>query len=301
MLRKFALTALCGCTLLSSAFAAEVVSIEPANVEITSLKSVEVVRVSSGPVKVNGWRLMVDDSNYSHMVRVTSDGDTLRITPTDTAEVGTYDLLIDTSRGPVRIALHLSLRDEEGLLESATQELGDRNKAMHAVGLTTTIPHETVTTTWTLPPQYKPGETLVLSAPADEPGTVYRWVVNDTVVVEGQPKLEYRFSDEGQYNVRLERQAPEGRWVRVSEGNTFVSSSAAVAMTAEVGQRINFTGPEGFTSYEWSHDGTVISRAREATIKFDTAGVYSVFCRAQQPASQPGTDFMMVRYEVTVH
>lgn len=280
------------------ALAAEVGSIPPAAVEITSLKNVAVVPVEQ-PVKVRGWQLYVDKNTYEYMVKVTAEADGLHISPTDQAEVGTYDLVVDTDRGPIRIALNLSLREEEGLLERNTTELGNKDAAMHATGLTTVVPHETVTYTLGVQPQYKPGDTMVVSAPEDGKTEVYRWVVNNDTIVE-QQRLEYAFPKEGEYVVRLERRDPSGGWVKVSETNTLVTSSAAVTMEAKVGQRINFTGPAGFSAYEWSHGGTVISRALEATIKFDTPGVYNVYCRAQQPVSQPGTDYVMVRYEVTV-
>lgn len=278
------------------------VDAEPRSLLINTLGSVAVVQLSHqgqplAPADFKGAKLMVDDSNYARMISVTAIEGGVRVAPTPAMEVGTYMLVIETSKGPAYVTVNAPLAGETGILEERTQALdGARDEAMRDIGLATELPRGQVQ--FTLPPRYLVGQALRLSAPA-APGVRYRWSVNGQPVSEGL-EFVYVFPGEGDYTVMLEQGGGNSAWTKSSESTTLVEEPPATSFTAKAGQRVTFSAPDGYASYAWNLDGKPMGSSRTLGLAFPQPGNYVLRCRCEgQPDAAPGS-FHTVRYEITV-
>ena len=278
------------------------VDAEPRALLINTLNSVAVVQLSHqgqplAPSDFKGAKLMVDDSNYARMISVTPIEGGVRVTPTPAMEVGTYMLVIETSKGPAYVTINAPLTGETGILEERTEALGGaRDEAMRDIGLATELPRGQVQ--FTLPPRYLVGQALRLSAPA-APGVRYRWSVNGQPVSEGL-EFVYVFPAEGDYTVLLEQGGGNSAWTKSSESTTLVEEPPATSFTAKAGQRVTFSAPDGYASYAWTLDGKAMGSSRTLGLAFPQPGKYVLLCRCEgQPEAAPGS-FHTVRYEITV-
>jgi hypothetical protein len=281
--------------------AAHALEADPASILINTLESAIVIRLtdSGEPLKpgdVTTTRFMVEDSNYSRMVKVTPVDGGVRLEPTPDFEVGSYDLVIETKRGTITVPVSAPLNGEQGLLEQRTEALGGaRNEAMRDVGLATSLPRGTVS--FKLEPQYTVGQALRIDAPAT-PGAAMRWLANGDVAAEGPTGnvLAYVFPAEGDYLLQLQQRRAGTEWEIISEASTLVIEPEPIVMTAKPGQRISFTAPDGYQQYTWVLAGITVSEQRKAALTFPTPGKHELTCRCDRAA---GEGFRLVRYEVT--
>lgn len=278
------------------------VDAEPRALLINTLNSVAVVQLSHqgqplAPSDFKGAKLMVDDSNYARMISVTAIDGGVRVAPTPAMEVGTYMLVIETTKGPAYVTVNAPLAGETGILEERTLALdGARDEAMRDIGLATELPRGQVQ--FKLPPRYLVGQALRLSAPA-APGVRYRWSVNGQPVSEGL-EFVYVFPAEGDYTVLLEQGGGNSAWTKSCESTTLVEEPPATTFTAKAGQRVTFSAPVGYASYAWTLDGKPVGSSRTLGLAFPQPGKYVLLCRCEgQPEAPPGS-FHTVRYEITV-
>lgn len=277
---------------------------DPPKVLINSLGSAVVVWLSDNGAPLaasdfKAFRFMVDDSNYSRMVTVTPVEGGVRVAPTESFEVGSYELVLETKKGVITVPVSAPLSGEEGVLEQRTRDLGGaKQEAMTELGLASPLPRAIMG--FSLAPQYTVGDVLQIEAP-QVPGAAFRWLVNGDVVAEGaQARLDYVLAAEGDYQVRLEQRSPGGEWEKMGDAATLATPSAATPVTGKLGQRINFSAPEGFEKYTWTLAGKLMSEKRTVGLAFPTAGKHELICRCEQPASGPEKSFREIRYEVTI-
>lgn len=301
---KFRMCALCVALATFAPVSARALEADPPKALINSLESVVVIWLSDNGALLaasdfKGFRFMVDDSNYSRMVTVTPVDGGVRVAPTESFEVGSYDLVLDTKKGTITVPVSAPLSGEEGVLEQRTKDLGGaKQEAMNELGLASPLPRGVMG--FTLAGQYPVGDVLVITAP-DVPGATFRWLVNGEVVAEGaQAALNYPIPAEGDYLVRLEQRSPGGAWEKVSESSTLATEPEPVPVAGKLGQRINFTAPEGFGKYTWTLAGKPMSEKRTVGLAFPTAGKHELICRCEEPAQGPANAFRVVRYEVTI-
>jgi hypothetical protein len=289
---------------LFAPFTARALEADPPKLLINSLGSAVVVWLSDNGAPLaasdfKAFRFMVDDSNYSRMVTVTPVEGGVRVAPTESFEVGSYDLVLETKKGVITVPVSAPLSGEEGVLEQRTKDLGGaKQEAMQDLGLSSPLPRGVMG--FTLAPQYPVGDVLQIDAPKT-PGAAFRWLVNGEVVAEGtEANLRYPLAAEGDYLVRLEQRSPGGAWEKLSEGSTLATEQEPVPVAGKVGQRINFKAPEGFGKYTWTLAGKLMSEQRTVGLGFPTAGKHELICRCEQPVNGPEGGFRVVRYVVTI-
>lgn len=173
---------------------------DPTSVKISNpSQGVSINLTSSGKAlpasAIRGYAFNVDNHTYEFMVKMDKRDGGVTITPTERAEVGTYDLTIKTTQGDVHVTVDMTMKEGE-----------DTNAARaNAAG----VPIEQVdrpvgreTVTISAPGPYKAGDVLRLETPCPANRT-YTWSVNGKAVKQGKgPEVfAYTFPEAGSYVV----------------------------------------------------------------------------------------------------
>ncbi len=293
----------------AAALGAQALEADPPQVLINSLNSVVVIKLSDGGTPLSakdfkGSRFMVDDSNYAHMVKVSGVAGGVRVEPTATFEVGSYDLVIDTTKGSITVPVNAPLSGEAGVLEKQTEALGgDKGEAMKDLGLTTPLPRGAAKyqSSVTLADQYTVGQSAPLPVP-EVPGATLRWVVNGVALEKeaGASDYLYVFPAEGDYTLQLQERAGNGAWETVSTSTVLAVEETPVTMNAVRGQFITFNAPDGYSKYTWTLEGATVAEGLKAKLRFPNPGTHVLSVRCEGPAVGPANTFRVARYEVTV-
>ena len=261
--------------------------------------SVQVLRAGR-PVQINrvtGYRFLVGDHNYSHMISVRPEDGRLRVTPTYQLEVGTYLLSVDTNAGRINLTVNAPLAQLEDSLEARAARAGvSKHEMMQMLGLSTPDPRERMRLS--LPATYYEGQTLVVDMPA-RPGRHYTWLVNDQVVKEGHGKseLEYTFRQPGDYVVELIER--ENGIVIASAGDvTRVLSLPTRTVEVRAGTEFVATAPEGYRRYAWVSNGRDIGNGRQMRYYVPAPGEYDLEVISEDPVSGPRDQFSRARYHI---
>lgn len=247
--------------------------------------------------QVRGWRVLVEDRDYSHMFRIRREAGALVITPSDTVEVGNYDLVINTVAGQARISITTPLDELPSILDLRSSSAGSVDAARRELGLTTTNPYAQVS--FELPPQYYVGQVLNLAIPA-QPGRTQQWAVNGQVVESGAGgALSFTFPGPGDYEIRYAERVGN-RVVAEASARTTVVEELPLKWEVRRDAPFRLEGPEGYTHYVWNVDGEEKGRDRVFRYSFGTPGQYTIECTASGPADGPPSGFRRIRYETIV-
>ena len=161
------------------------VTADPAKVTFTSPQQSAVIGLTRDGVPVvaadiRGWQLLASGHDYQHMLRIEKRDGALTVAPGPALEVGSYDLTIATTDGPVLVQVYAPLSDLPDVVEKTMAVTGLSEKTIkERLGLTSPAGREELTID--LPPVYYAGQTLELTLPLQS-GRSATWFVNDTQV-----------------------------------------------------------------------------------------------------------------------
>lgn len=265
---------------------------EPASVTFTSKEQSATIALSKDgvplPAKdIQGWELLASDHDYQFMLSYEKLEGALKITPNDRTEVGSFDLKINTTAGPVTVQVFTPLS------EHSPDTLPALNPPVLAERITLEIA-----------PTYYEGQTLRLNLPA-APERISSWTVNGKTVKEGpgETALAFTFKEPGGYEIRYaETQQKDGKTVIVAQAQarTVVSALPEVPWEVPVNVEVRLPGPEGYKAYLWRVDKQQASTEPVLVHTFKETGSHSVECVASTPTGGLTENFQRVRYAVTV-
>lgn len=287
------------------------VTADPASVTFLSPGQSFTVKLSNDGVPISGkdireWQFLASGHDYKHMVDVEKMNGAVKISPSGTVELGSYDLNIETTQGAVVVRVLMPLSDVPDVVERIAELTGQsEQKVAEKMGLTSTSGRSEVQLD--LPPVFYEGQTLTLTMtakPAD--GHSAQWFINGDAVAEGPDPyaLNYTFLDAGDYIVTfIETATVDGAQVIAAhaESYTRVVSIPAVTNHVTVNTTVTYLPPNGYGNHSWSVDGNPVSKDPELIQKFVAPGTHVVECLASAPDEGPATGFQRVRYNTTVN
>lgn len=159
---------------------------------------------------IQGHGLMVENSNYGHMVTVEKREGAVVVGPSAHAEVGSYDLVIRTAHGPATVKVFMPLSELEGIVEEQAKALGiTATEVMERLGIAKRYGQETVT--FPSPMVVYVGEPMIIETPCP-PGRAYEWRVDGELVHSGGDvaPLRHTFAAPGLHAVSY-RELVDGR------------------------------------------------------------------------------------------
>ena len=199
MYKAAATVAVAAIAFAGAAFGA--VSADPTSVKISNPSQGVSINLTSGgkalPASaIRGYTFNVEKHTYEFMIKLDKHDGGVTLTPTEQAEVGTYDLTIKTSQGDVHVTVDMTMKEGDDTNAARADAAGvPLEQVERPVG------RETVTIS--APGPYKAGDVLRLETPCPANRT-YAWSVNGKVVKQGKgPEVfEYTFPEAGSYVVK---------------------------------------------------------------------------------------------------
>jgi hypothetical protein len=284
------------------------VTAEPAKATFTSPQQSAIIKLTNDgapiPAKdIRGWRFIASDHDYKHMLTVEKTDGALKIAPSATMEVGSYDLNIETVQGKVSVQVFAPLSDVPSVVEKMASLTGlSEKKVKEKLGMIAAFERED--TQIDLPPVYYEGQTLELTMAA-KPGHVSSWFINGDPVAEGpdQNALAYTFKEPGEYVVNyIESRSENGEIKSATRAvaRTRVVPMPSVPTEVAVNTEMEFAPPPGYQKHFWLIDDQKVST--EPTLKhtFREPGTHTVECLASAPIQGPAQGFLRLRYNAVV-
>ncbi len=247
---------------------------------------------------VASWRLLVDDRNYSHMLRVTATDAGLRVSPSDTAEIGSYVLALTTARGTATVQVFTPLTDHQSSIEALAQRMGvaieDVRKQM---GLTQRLGREQIT--MNLLPVYYVGQHIQVEMSGAENREPV-WKVNGETVQRGADAWRFSYVAEEPGPLLIVYQEYENDVV-IALDSVLVEAvnQPAIPHEVAVGARAHFNAPPGFAEHVWRVDDVETASGVAFHHTFSQPGRYSVRVMSTEPTKAGPYAFRETRYEVT--
>ncbi len=200
------------------------VTADPAKTTFTSPQQSATIKLTSNgtpiPAKdIRGWQFLASGHDYKHMLSVEKMDGAVKIAPSKTLEVGSYDLNIETAQGSVSVQVFAPLSDLPDYIEKMASLTGLSEKRIkEKMGLVTATGREEIQID--LPSVYYEGQTLELTIPTKPgPGHTCMWFMNGDVVAEGLEKnaLTYTFKKPGEYVLTyIETEQKDGKMATVA-------------------------------------------------------------------------------------
>lgn len=264
----------------------------------------ETVRLRTGDRSLPGssvtsWRLLVGERNYSHMFRVTPLDDGLRVTPSDTVEIGSYVLALHTAHGTAQIQVYTPLSEHESLIESLAKRMDiSVAEVRQQMGLSHRLGREQITLS--LAPVHYWGQRLVIEMPAPKE-RVSIWKVNGEVVLqgEGMNRFEYVLDELGPLLLTYEERV-DGTQMAAASALSEVTKYPAIPYQAKRNTTVRFQAPAGFMRYRWRLDGAAAGNDAEFSHRFDEPGQYTVSVLCEEPVEAGPYAMREDIYQVTV-
>lgn len=279
------------------------VTAEPAVLVFHSTSQSEVVVLGvdgeSIPAQsLTAWRLLVDQRNYSHMLRVTPTDEGLRVQPSETAEVGSYMLVLSTQQGDVTVQVFMPLSDHQSSLESLAQRMNISMEDLRKqTGMSQRLGRDQITLS--LLPVYYVGQRIQIEMPGVE-NRVSVWKVNGTITQEGEGAHRFEFVPEetGTLLVGYEEREADAV-VAAAVALTEIVHEPAIAHKVKVDAGVSFQAPPGFTEHVWTVDGAEAGKGNVFEHTFNEAGSFLVEVKSVNPAEPGPYVFRVNRYSVT--
>ncbi len=284
---------------------------DPAYVTFTAPQQSVVVKLSNDGVPVSAagignWQLMASGHDYKHMLQLAKTDGAITIGPSPTVEVGSYDLNIETTAGPVLIRVFTPLSDVPDIVEKRAALTGEsEQRVKEKMGLVSSSGRATISID--LPSVYYEGQTLELSMPVKPgPQRSYAWFMNGELVAESREvsAISYTFTTPGEYVLTyLETEEADGKVAAMGQATAYTRVVAMPPVRTEVAAHteMTFLAPPGYQQHAWRVDGLEVSTASELKHTFHTPGTHDVDCLATAPSSGPAQGFQRVRFATTVH
>ena len=248
---------------------------------------------------LTAWQFLVDRSNYSHMLRVTPTDEGLRIQPSETAEVGSYTLVLATQKGDAAVQVFMPLTDHKSSLESLAQRMKISMEDLRKqTGMSQRLGRDQITLS--LQPVYYLGQRIAVDMPGAE-NRMSVWKVNGDTTQEGTDAHRFEFvpKETGPLLVSYEEQEGDAI-VATAAALTEIAREPAILHEVKSGVRVSFQAVPGFAEYIWSIDGVEAGRGAIFEHSFNAAGPFLVELKAANPVAPGPYAFREVRYSVTV-
>ena len=235
------------------------------------------------PTLVNNWHLFAGERSYTHMIRISRTGDGLLVGPSETAEVGSYLLVINTKRGPAQIDIQMPLSGHKSIIEEKAEELGvGVDVVREELGFSQRIERDGIRLN--LAPRYTVGEALQVEVPGSGVGRRSVWKINGEVVLEGigRNKLTHMLTEAGDLELVYE----EWQGTRLESraaARTEVAARPPIHFETQVNTLVTFQGPGGYQSYAWYVDGDPCCHTQNKEHMFEAAGTYYLTCVSSEP------------------
>lgn len=292
-----------GMSLVLSGRADGAVTAIPATVSIDALDQVLVINLLDEGIpipaaQIRGWRFLAGESDYQRMLDISKRDGALIIAPTR-LEMGSYNLVIDTTQGAAHVQVYAPLRSLRNILEMEAAAQGTTVEAIREQrGLQQQ--RRSATVTIDLPPVYIEGQALDLEMPRKE-GHLYRWSINGNVVKEGlgENRLIYVFQRPGDYSLHYE-EFRDGTKVAEATVTTSAVPMPEIPWTGEAGKAFTLRAPANYRSYMWKLSGNPISEKELLTYTLSTPGDYQIECIASGAPGGPEGAFVRYRYVIEV-
>lgn len=290
------------CLLIAGTAAGQVV-FDPPLLMIDSRAETSFVNITrdGSPVSANsigGTRFLVGDSDYGHMIRIDRGAGGVSITPTNSIEIGTYDLEIEVSGVPTRLPVRVTLsEDPESLANRAKAQGLTELDIQHQLGLYT---EGRQSVRIDLPEWYYLGKIVSLNMPTPA-GVAYEWHVNGELESSGlgPHTFTYPLTNPGPHEFRYVEKHPGGGMLETM-AHTEAREEAPVATSVAAGREIQLVGPPGYTSYTWLVDDVLISEASTLRHRFREPGEYVAACIASGNPGVADEAFRKVTFLVRV-
>ena len=293
---------------LSATLSYGAVTADPATATFTAPQQSATIKLTKDgapiPAKdILGWQLLASGHDYKHMLNVEKMDGALKITPSKTIEVGSYDLNIETAQGSVIVQVFSPLSDLPDIVEKTAALTGLSEKVIkEKMGLVTATGREEVQID--LPPVYYEGQTVELSMPV-KAGRAYAWFMNGDLVAEGPERnaFTYTFKEPGEYVLNyIETEKADGKTIAVARARAYtrVVTVPGVSTEVAVGTEIEFGPPPGYQKHVWRIDGQEVSTELALKHTFRDPGFHTVECLASSPNEGPAQGFLRIRYNTTV-
>ncbi len=293
---------------LSATMSHGTVTADPVKVTFTApQQSATIKLVNDGapiPSKdIRGWRFIASDHDYKHMLSVEKTDGALKIAPSPTMEVGSYDLSIETAQGAVSVQVFAPLSDVPDIVERIASLSGlSEKKIKEKLGMMASFVREE--TQIDLPPVYYEGQTLELTMVA-KPGHMCSWFMNGDLVTEGQDQntFTHTFKEPGEYVINYIESASENGEIKSATravAHTRVVPVPGVPAEVAVNTEMTFAPPPGYQKHAWRIDGQEVSTEPALKHTFREPGVHAVECLASSPNQGNARGFLRIRYNTTV-
>jgi len=235
--------------------------------------------------------LWVDQNQYTHMIHTSTVDPGLLVIVANKEDwtglqVGTYSLKVPVGKDTLSIPLNAPLDQEKSIIDREVARQGkDPQQVKQELGMADAAPRTRLTVS--LPSQYHEGDTLEITLPGDGDADYY-WTVNGETVAQGkgQATFRYPFPAPGEGTIGVtEKKA--GATVAEWTGATTVLPEPEIAWSVKARTQVAVPAPKGYRKYDWSLDGTAVSREDTLVHTFQKPGTYRVEVYATDPA-EPG-------------
>lgn len=251
---------------------------------------------------VRGATMWIGENTYTHQFNIkrsTSGAAVITLSPNpEHVQVGTFTLIVSTTRGDARVAVNTPLDQLPDMLENRAKAMGVTADELRAqLGLSHTGPRENAKVT--LPEYFYEGHVFTLNMPeaADHD---FVWKVNGTVVLEGRGKnvLRHVFAAPGDYRIELEERLGAGvvtSWSGVQK----VTASPAMEWTVRAKSPFYLEGVQGFRKHMWKIDGEELGEGQTLKWTFREPGVYTIEVKSSDPADGNPAEFRRLTWNTT--
>lgn len=247
-----------------------------------------------------GYDLLVGKHTYEYMVTVKPVEGGVEVTPTEMAEVGSYNLVLRTTHGDITVQVYTPLSNVETSLNTRAEALGitvEELKKRMGLGAE---PFGRERVTFNLPAVVYVGENVALrmSTAADRH---FEWRLNGEVIQEGDGAhtFSHTFSEPGLYALEL-RESVNGAVLATGRSMVTVIAEKPVTGAVERGASLEFLAPEGYETYKWTIDGKAKGDDPVLQCKLRKPGLYSINVEARSNGVDGSDDYREVAYRILV-
>ncbi len=244
-------------------------------------------------------KLWANGHDYDEMFRYDRSDGSLKLTPTEYCEVGSYDLVVKTPSGNLNLKVYTPLDEMAGTLDRVAASMGiSVDELRKRMGLVTSLGRSELSIS--LPEVYYEGQAIELELDAIE-GAVHTWKINGAVVAEGPDATRLFHVLDKPGLVVLEYHARRGEaTVASTVARTMVAKLPPI--TWKVPKNVEFTlhATQGYGKYTWTVNGKAAAQGSALTHTFQEAGPATIACLCEEPASGPEGTFLRFTYDVTV-
>lgn len=248
---------------------------------------------------VSSWRLLVDQRDYSHMVTVKPSEAGVRIQPSGTAEVGSYQLILDADKGDVAVSVFMPLSDLKSSMELLAKRMDiSLEEIQRQTGFTQRLGREKID--MNLLPVYYLGQRILIDMP-DVENRTSKWKINGAMVQEGADaqRLDYVAASTGPLLVVYEEWNDNVK-VAAASGLTEVAREPALYQEIAQNTKITLKAPPGFDAYVWLLDGVQAETGDEYTLLPTNPGEYQIIVKCAEPAPISAYGFREVLYNIRI-